>query len=97
MKVEWFLCPHGHTEQQTQELEVADVLGGGAGWVEHVAVGVESNLVRPVWSWDEYFHDTLLNFLMQREYKFKLGILNELHVRIHMHAGLSCIQRKNLR
>ena len=63
MEVERFPCPHGHSEEKPEELEVADVFGRGAGGIKHVAVGVETNLVGAVGCGDDEFYHTLLHFL----------------------------------
>ena len=65
MKIEGFTSPHGNAEDEPQEFEVTDVFGGSAGRVKDKAVSVETNLVCPIWSRDEHFHNTLLHFLMQ--------------------------------
>ena len=53
VEVERLSGPNGHTEKQTEELEVTQVFGGGAAWVEDEAVGVEADLVGGVGCWDE--------------------------------------------
>ena len=53
VEVERFPGPNGHAEEETEELEVPQVFGGGAARIKDKAVGVEADLVGGVGCWDE--------------------------------------------